>query len=67
MWMLRTLQYLALLMDQIFSLNTGRKNLISECTYLVEMMSLLQKALKFLWNNTFDNLVKKRTHPFCLI
>jgi hypothetical protein len=48
MWIFRNLQYLALLTDQIFSLNTGGKNVISECNDLVEMMLLLRKALKFL-------------------
>ena len=34
--------------SKIFSLNTGRKNLISECNDLVEMMSLLREELKVL-------------------
>jgi len=48
MWIFRNWQYLALLIDQIFSVNTERKNLISECKNIIEMMSLLRKTLKFL-------------------
>ena len=48
MQIFRNVQYLALVIDQIFSLNTGGKKHISECKNLVEMMSLLRNALKFL-------------------
>jgi hypothetical protein len=48
MWIFRNLQYLALLIDQIFSVNTEGKNQISECKNIVEMMPLLRKTLKFL-------------------
>ena len=47
-WLFRDLQYLALLIDQLISLNTGVKNQISEYKDLFEEMSLLRKALKFL-------------------